>query len=149
MKFEIIVSREKKPDFWSRQIMKALKTDYSHAAIVVDRMWLYQSTHEGFHRVSLGKFLETHDIWLKPVWVTNGDYALGWLDGCIGTEYGLAQYGGFILPWLGKLFKNGRAKQTCSEAVADFLVDCCRDGTVFKQGENDFITPKHVWESLK
>ena len=145
MGFEIALAAEKKPDFFSRAIMRALGTDYSHALIIVDNSRLFHATEVGFHESPLAEFVTDHifrhrfDI--KPACER---YALGWLDGCIGTEYSQSQYLGFIFPILRPLVTNGRARTICSEAVADFIFDCVADKP--SMGAADFLSPKDIFD---
>lgn len=146
--FEILAIGEENPDFVSRKIQNFLNTDYSHIAILVDGIKVYHATGKGFHTDWLQNVIPGHIIRHRiKVEPRNNSYALGWLDGCIGTEYSQSQYLGFFFawwPWLQKLirkiFDNGRKKTICSEAAADFLKECCGYEIV----QADFLSPKDV-----
>jgi len=152
--FEIVFSRPTKFELFSWLIRKVQGTPYSHAAILVDGRLLYQSTRIGVHSTDFAEFEKTHVVWKKPIATkTTGligvNYALGWLDGCIGCEYSQAQFVGFIFPKLRPLVINKRARRICSEFAADFLQDCCGVKVQKSMATNDFVTPKDIWEALE
>lgn len=144
--FEILAIGEEKPDFVSARIQNFLGTDYSHVAVLVDGYLLYHATGEGFHAEPLDAIMAGHVIRHRiKVEVPDVSYARGWLDGCIGTEYSQSQYLGFFLPPLRRFLNNGTKRTICSEAVADFLFECCRlnDPRLFTR---DFLSPRDIVE---
>jgi hypothetical protein len=148
MKFEILAIGELEPDFVSRRIQRYLGTDYSHIGILVDGLWLYHATGIGFHMVPLAAFLPGHAIRHRFAWELDRDttqYALGWLEGCVGCEYSQSQYLGFLFPFLRPFVANGKSKTVCSEAGAQFMFDCLkvREPRLFAC---DWINPKDIVE---
>lgn len=149
VKFFIIATAEEKPDIFSRLIQKTIKTNYSHAGVLVECLGLgkiYHATRKGFHEIDLVDFLPGHIIRHKiQVYPENPSYAIGWLHGCIGTPYSQIQLLGFIFPWFKKLFRNKRAQTICSEVVIDFQKDCLKWSHELMK-DPDYKSPKDVIE---
>lgn len=145
MSFEIFVSAETKPDWFSKKIMRYMGCNYSHVGILVDETVIHHSVGQGFCQVLATKFLHDHVfVGRMPVRVISDAYARGYLAGMVGIEYSESQYFGIVLPWLAKLTKNGKEKLICSEAVAYFLTECCNIPIL----NQDCVTPKQIWQRL-
>lgn len=148
MKFEILALGELEPDFASRHIQAFLGTDYSHCAILVDGLWAYHATAEGFHMTPWATLSPGHAVRHRFEWELDRDttqYALGWLEGCLGCEYSESQYLGFLFPFLRHFVANGRSKTVCSEAAGQFMFDCLK----IKEARLyacDWLTPKDIVE---
>lgn len=154
MTFTILALACKKPDIFSRLIMWAMKTDYSHCAIVAHAIdyreddIIYHCTAEGFHAERSKKYLEDHIVrheFKYELSTYKSLYAWGWLDGCIGTQYSRMQFIGFIFPFLKPFVANNRDRMICSEAAGDFMKDCLgiKDSRL---NSCDFVTPKDIVE---
>lgn len=149
MKISLAVTREIKPDWLSRQIMKRLGTDYSHCIIIIDE-YVWQSTGKGFWPIPLNLFLNDRIIVDSREFELSGNglvYANGWLQGKRGIEYSSSQYLGFIFPWMRKFVANGLEKMICSEVQYLFAVDCLLMKRRFIH--SDFIDPKMSWNEIK
>ncbi len=147
MKFEIIAIGEEKPDFVSSRIQKALGTDYSHVAILVDEEVIYHATGKGFHKEYLCDVLPGHIIRhrFEVRSARSDEFSLGWLEGNIGVPYSNLQYLGFIFPWMRKFVDNGRKRTICSEAVGDAMQECFG----YLIDDTDFKSPKDIVEILR
>lgn len=149
--FELIAIGEIVPDRFSRGLQGAMKTNYSHLAILVNGVELYHATEKGFHRELSSSGLEGAVIRHRfPLTIKyHEQFALGWLAGRVGCRYSWIQYFGLIFPWMRWIpfVKNGRAETVCSEVVADFLVDCTSISHP-KLDQCDWLTPRDVVELM-
>jgi hypothetical protein len=148
LRFSILGLCEIKPDLLSRNIMRFIKADFSHIAILTEDGWVYHATGKGFRRLAAAEVLdEKHRIAARADFeIEDHRYTKGWLDRAIGTEYSRMQYLGFLLPWgwVRKLVGNGKGSTICSEVAADFIEECL--GYDCGLVENDFLSPRDVME---
>lgn len=151
MKIEIFASKEKKPDFLSKVIMKRLGCDYSHVGVILDGV-IYHAVGEGVCTANLEEFLkertfsELFDVSDKIK--VSSDLLKGWLEGRLGTEYSTSQYLGFAFPELREHISNGSEKVVCSELAYEFAVKA----GLLPEGHfpnPDYVDPKMVIEALK
>lgn len=141
-------TREKDPDWVSKEIMDFLDTDYSHVFFINDG-FIYHATGEGVNKTPLDKYLETHIIVherMLPLPLMTEDSFKAYMAGADSKEYGHLQYIGFIAPWLQRFVKNGNTKQICSELIAEVGRDY---GNLKLPKEQDFMSPKDVLDLLK
>lgn len=146
-KVEIAFTRELKPDFVSKEIMKFLKTDYSHVFFIHNGI-IFHAVGKGVSIVSLDEYLKTHLIVARKE-VTldvSEDRFLGYMDGAKDKEYSSSQYLGIVSRFLKRFGRNGGEKMICSELVASVLA--LYAGHKLPK-EADFITPKDVYDMLK
>ena len=151
MKIEICTSRETKPDFVSRMIMKFMGTKYSHILVLIDNSIVWHMTGKGFHSQPADEFLSDHlfvdcvDVSTKVT--RSEEYCKGYLEGMRGGEYSQSQYLGFLRKRLQRFTKNGNEKSVCSESVARIMHDW---GVMyFPEDVRDFLSPEDVIEALK
>lgn len=143
---EIAFTREIEPDFVSKEIMKFLKTDYSHVFFIY-KGTIFHAVGKGVSLVPLDEYLKTHLIVARKE-VTldvSEDRFLGYMDGAKDKEYSSSQYLGIVSRALKKLGRNGGEKMICSELVA--VVLALYAGYKLTK-EADFITPKDVFEMV-
>jgi hypothetical protein len=155
MKFEVFASREKKPDFVSKEIMKKIGCDWSHNGIIyTDDLGFERIFHaigSGVSDEHVSDFLEkrefVHRIDVTDRMKTSPQFSYGWLWGRKGTEYSQSQYIGFLLPFMKKFIRNGTHKVICSEFVYEF---CVTTGVLkFRHfPKQDYVDPKMIIEAL-
>jgi hypothetical protein len=144
---EVFGSRETHPDIASTGIMAATGEDISHAGLIVDRTTIWHATGKGFHSVRLEDFARDHVLVYRfEVKVLDRSYAMGWLQGSHGKQYGASQYPGFLAAGLRQIGDNDDRQLICSEAVLLFGIDCC--GLTFP-ADADFATPLQAIKAMQ
>lgn len=143
MKLKVGFTKEIKPDFVSKCIMRVLGTNYSHVFFILND-FIYHSTGEGVNRVPLAAYLEDHEV-VKTFDVelpTLSEEAFAaYMEGAGGKEYSNSQYIGFVLPFLQRFVSNGSEKMICSELVSVVLA---KYGHYKLPKQADFMSPKDV-----
>lgn len=150
MKFSLILIGELRPDFVSECIQEfltdrhGLEVNWSHAALLVEDAEKYsgiwESTGKGFAQNTLAGALDKSVIRHQIELNVAGEWAaIGWLKGFKGTAYSTAQYLLFVpkwMRWIGslifpagfrKIVRNGKARSFCSESMAHFIRDNCKN----------------------
>lgn len=147
MKYKICFTREIKPDFISRMIMKFLRSNYSHVMLGYEDI-IYHATGKGVHSQTRKEFLAQGkevvysfliDLPLSPSELKS------YMRGAEGKEYSNSQYLGFLFPALQRYVANGKSKQICSELVCDVLAEF---GNYEFPKMHDFMSPRDVYEFL-
>jgi FKBP-type peptidyl-prolyl cis-trans isomerase 2 len=146
MKITIAFSKEKDPDFMSRQIMNRDKADFSHVLIIYDEKKIFHAVGEGVCVEGLDKFLETHEIPEKfeVELKVSRDYFIGFIEGSRGKEYSQSQIAA-IATGKGEEI-NGDEKMICSELVGIVLTRMCGYEL---PGNQDSWRPIHCFNALK
>lgn len=150
--FYILAARETYPDWFSRQLMRYMKSAYSHVLISRGDEHLYHATGEGFHRIDYADFVKDHLIVERfevPLRCSPAEATM-WLEAMskMEIEYGIGQYLGFLFPPAKSFFRNRRTKTICSEICGDFLIDCSTV-TDIRLGDCDFISPTDLVDIMQ
>lgn len=157
MKVTVAVSKEKNPDFVSRQIMKFIGRDFSHILFHYNG-YVYHCIEDGVVVESLKHYLIDHELPIEkeiPLRCTKEEF-YHWVKIHSKIEYSHWQWGGFALkklgPWIFKLFcgffSNGRNFGVCSEFVGWMLHDLA-GMTKFGDDELDeFLDPAEIIDAL-
>lgn len=137
--FQIASCRENKPDLLSAALMRVMRANYSHVIIIENGDTVYHATGKGFHAEPLSEVLKAHTLPdIIEVNCPDESLANGYLRRMIGMDYSESQFLGFIFPFMKPFFRNRHQRAICSEAVSDFLKDCC--GCEINE-DTDYIDP--------
>ena len=139
------VSAEKKPDFLSRLVAFFLMRPYSHIFIIHDG-FIYHSVTKGISSVEYNEYRASNHIIAskKVVLDCKPDIFINHFNFYKDLKYAESQVFGFI-PFIGRLFNNGRKGAWCSEYVGWVLSDL---GRRWEFAEGDISTPK-MFEKIK
>jgi hypothetical protein len=147
--YEFFASYEPKPDWRSAGIMFATKCKFSHVGIIENGSKIFHATRFGFGEETVEEFELTHKYAHRwELHVPDPIFASGWLRGNVGKDYSESQFVGFLfkIPFIRKLFSDGRSELICSEAAIRFGIECC--GLRF-DGNPDFVSPEESVEIMK
>lgn len=146
MKITVAFSKEKEPDFLSKQIMNRDKADYSHVLIIFDERKIFHAVGKGVCVEDLDEYLKDHelpekfDIQLD----VSRDYFIGFVEGAKGKEYSQSQIAAIASGKASEI--NGDEKMICSELVGIVL---SRMAKYKLPGSQDTWRPIHCFKALK
>lgn len=142
MKHYVFVAREFDPDYKSASIMFYLKSEYSHAGVIINDT-IYHATRKGVHTTPVKEFLKDHEFTHKidvSDYILDDSFAFGWCEGNLGKDYSESQLIGLVLKPFRQVMGDGKSEMICSEFAARFL-DECSVIRIFDQVDVDFVDP--------
>lgn len=143
MKIKVVATREKEPDFVSRQIMAKDSVQYSHVLIAFDDK-IFHAIGKGVCVQDAAPYFESHeavesfDLELE----VSRDYFMGFVRGSCGKEYSQSQIAALAI---GRVENNGDEKMICSELVGLVM----NMGGIKLSGDQDSWRPIHCIEALR